>query len=110
MKTMSPLRLIIFVSVLLAAQSVTASADVIELHNENQEEAAMHLASNEFNVISFYKPSEPETLKVDALMEQSKTLFDSKIESGEWTKRSVGWFRVNLDKNPEMAWDTGKPS
>lgn len=68
------------------------------------------LRSHDFNVISFFKPSEPETVEIDAIMEQSKELFESKIESGEWTKRSVGWFRVDLDKNPEMAWDTGKPS
>lgn len=70
----------------------------------------MHLSMNEFNVVSFYAPSVPDTVKIDALLQDAKKILDEKIESGEWTKRKIGWFRVDIDKNPEMAWEDGKPN
>ena len=50
-------------------------------------------------------------MAVDALIEKTKVIVDAKVESGEWSPRSIGWFRIDLDQYPELAVDqTGKPN
>ena len=42
-------------------------------------------------------------MEIDALVEGAKAIVEEKIASGEWGERNLGWFRVNLDKYPEMS-------
>ena len=65
----------------------------------------------EWSVVSFYKPSDAKSMEIDALMEGAKLHFDQKIAKGEWSawsRKSVGWFRIDIDENPDMAYNMGK--
>mmetsp|Transcript_34816 Transcript_34816/g.45830 ORF Transcript_34816/g.45830 Transcript_34816/m.45830 type:complete len:209 (-) Transcript_34816:812-1438(-) len=52
--------------------------------------------------VSFYN-SEKESQEVNALVDGAKRLVEAKQASGEWTKREVHWYRVNMDEHPELA-------
>ena len=56
-------------------------------------------------MISFYKPSDETSVEVDALMEGAEEYMEKKMRIKDWTKRNVGWFRVNLEETPELAID-----
>ena len=78
-----------------------ASADPI-LDLEGEEETASLLDKYEFSIVSFYN-SEKESREINALLEGTKAIVEGKIASGEWSERNLGWFRVDLDKHPEMT-------
>ena len=61
-------------------------------------------APYEFAVISFYKPSDPKSVELDEIVESSMLKLDERIKDGEFTKRSIGWFRVDIDALPEFAY------
>ena len=63
------------------------------------------LKDYEFSVISFYKPSDETSVEIDALMEGAEEYMEKKMRIGDWSKRNVGWFRVNLEETPELAID-----
>ena len=68
------------------------------------------LEGYDFSVISFYKPSDAASVEVDGFMDGAKAKMDKKIELAEWTERNIGWFRVDIEKHPELAMDEeGKP-
>jgi len=60
------------------------------------------LSAYEFAVVSFYDGSS-ESVEIDGYMEGAKAFIEEKISSGEWSQRSLGWFRINLGKFPELA-------
>ena len=66
-----------------------------------EEDAAVLLAQYDFAVVSFYN-SDPKALEVDATMEGAKNIIESKIAAGEWSERNLGWFRVDIEKHPEL--------
>lgn len=64
-------------------------------------------AGYEYSVISFYKPSDPDSVIIDDFMEQTKFKYDQNVREGEFEKRSIGWFRVDLDELPEFSYAEG---
>lgn len=60
---------------------------------------------NQFNVVSFYKPSDAASVVVHEMVEDAMKYFDEKVGSGDWSQRSVGWLRVDLDATPELAFE-----
>ena len=61
-------------------------------------------AAYDFSVISFFKGSDDESVKVDAFMEGAQKIFGTNIAEKEWTSRNVGWFRVDIETDPDMAY------
>ena len=85
----------------LAFFANNVSADII-LDLEGEEETSALLDKFEFSIISFYN-SEKESREINALLEGTKAIVEEKMASGEWGQRNLGWFRVDLDKHPEMT-------
>ena len=69
---------------------------------QGEEETAALLDKYEFSIVSFYN-SEKESREIDALLEGTKAIVEEKVASGEWGQRNLGWFRIDLDKHPEMS-------
>ena len=42
-------------------------------------------------------------MDLDELMEGAKLKVDKAIADEEWESRNIGWFRIDLDKHPELA-------
>ena len=59
-------------------------------------------------MISLFKPSDPASQEIDSFMDGAKALFDSMIAEGKTSERNVGWFRIDIDKFPEMAAKPGE--
>ena len=36
------------------------------------------------------------------MMDAAKIIIDDKIAQGEWEPRKLGWFKVDIDKHPEL--------
>ena len=66
-----------------------------------EEEAAVLLAQYDFAIVSFYN-SDPKAKEVDAVVEGAKNVVEAKIAAGEWSERNLGWFRVDIEKLPEL--------
>ena len=65
----------------------------------------------DFSVISFFKPTDLESVEIDGFFEGAQKHFNKKLEDKAWSDRSLGWFRVNLDETPELAiLDAEKPN
>ena len=60
--------------------------------------------------MSFYKPSDVASGEAHSVFEKARIYMADKIEKGYWDQRSVGWFQINLDENPEMAFDPNAPN
>ena len=56
----------------------------------------------EFNVLSMYMGSDSETKEVDALMEPAKAAFEDLLKTNDLPERSVGWFRADIEKYPDL--------
>ena len=48
-----------------------------------------------FSVVSFYNPSDPNSVKVDALLNSVNKKFYERMSDMKTELRTVGWFRVN---------------
>ena len=59
--------------------------------------------SYDFTFLSGMVPSDPDSVIMNALFDKAEAIFEEKMESGEWPKRSVGWFRTDLEKYPMFA-------
>lgn len=70
-----------------------------------EDEPGTILQEYEFNVMSFFKSSDPKSVEVDELVEGAMKYLEKKISSGAWSKRNIGWLRVDLDTTPEFALD-----
>ena len=57
----------------------------------------------QFSVISFWKPSDEYATMIHEIVEGAHKYFSKKVRTGVWGKRSVGWFKVDLDVTPELA-------
>jgi len=66
--------------------------------------------SHDYNMVSVFKPSDPESVEINELLTGTEALFESKVASGEWSKRSVGWFRIDIEKYPQFAFDENATS
>ena len=62
----------------------------------------------DFSVISFYTPSSKESEQIDEYMDYVKIKFDQKMRDEEWSQRSLGWFRVDIEALPELSYDQQK--
>ena len=62
----------------------------------------------DFSVISFYSPSSKESEQIDEYMDYVKIKFDQKMRDEEWSQRSLGWFRVDIESLPELSYDQEK--
>jgi len=56
----------------------------------------------DFTVVSFYKPSDEKSVEANSFMEGAQAFFNTKIESGDWASRNVGWLRVDIENNPDI--------
>lgn len=63
------------------------------------------IEQHEFSVISLYKPSESLSVEVHGFLEEAKEFLEAKTSAGAWSQRNVGWFKVNLDQDPELKID-----
>ena len=81
-----------------------ASADaVVEL--KEGDDVKQLTGKYDYAVISFYN-SEEWAVEVDQLMEGAKAELEKHVADGDWTDRnSIGWFRVDLEKYPNLAYD-----
>lgn len=61
------------------------------------------LNGKDYNIVSFYRSSNEDSREIDMLMDGAEHIFEKKVESKEWKPRTVGWFRVDLDKAPELG-------
>jgi len=43
------------------------------------------LKDYDFAFISFFKPSDPESVEIDSLLEGAQSVFESKVKNGTWT-------------------------
>ena len=57
----------------------------------------------DFAIISFYKPSDPASVEMDSYFDGAKEDFDARVTDGRTSPRKVVWFRVDIEKFPEMA-------
>ena len=97
-----------FLAVSSIFASLTVAGEIREMTAGDKPEDL--LKDYEFSVISFYKASDADSVEIDSFMAGAKTLLEKKIESGSWTPRNIGWFRVDIDKYPDLAVDkSGKP-
>lgn len=58
----------------------------------------------DFAVVSFYKPSDEASAQVHKYIEDALDVFNTNMEKGEWEKREVGWFSVNIDTEDEIKY------
>ena len=63
------------------------------------------VAKHDFSVISFFHEQDENVKKVDGLLEGAQAFMEKQIADGSWTKRDIGWYRVNFEKYPELAAD-----
>ena len=56
-----------------------------------------------FSVVSFYNGSDEESVKIDSFMEGAQKFMNEQIESEAWSPRHIGWFRIDMEKTPELA-------
>lgn len=56
-----------------------------------------------FSIVSFYRSSDADSVEIDSLMEGAEYILERKVESKEWKPREVGWFRIDLDKAPDLG-------
>ena len=67
------------------------------------EETGILTAAYDFSVISFWKPSQPDSVVFEDYFELAKILFDQKTRDKEWQSRKIGWFRIDIEALPEYA-------
>ena len=54
-------------------------------------------------MVSFFKPSDTESVEIHEIVEGAKKYLENKVRIGDWSNRSIGWLRVDLDVTPELA-------
>ena len=58
---------------------------------------------NDFNVFSMYRKSDTTQIEeVDSLMELAKMDFEKELEQDGLPKRSIGWFRADIETYPDL--------
>ena len=61
------------------------------------------LKANEFNVLSMYVGSDTEDRQAsDGLMEDAKAALDKMLQDEGLPERSIGWFRADIEKYPDL--------
>ena len=87
----------------LFANQVNA-VDFVEIMSGDSPEELLN--KHEFSVVSFFDSS-PESLAVHGYVEASKIFLEAQIASGEWTDRNIGWFKIDLEKYPDLNTSEG---
>ena len=85
---------------MLAAQANAAVREVTDA--DDMVEVMMDMRID-FAVYSLYKPSDPSSMEIDDLVTKAEAYFNEKIASSEWSPRTVGWLRIDLEAHPEAA-------
>ncbi len=94
---------------LAALAATTAYSKVISLSKEI-DKAIEKFYETRFTVVSFHTSDEYSKL-VDGLMDGAKAIVDEGIAAGDISDRDIAWIRVDIEKNPELAFDqSGMPS
>ena len=82
---------------------IAAASAIIEL--KEGDDPAEKMNEYDYAVLSFYN-SEEWSVAVDQLMEGAKAELEKQIAAGKWSARSsLGWFRVDIGKHPELSYD-----
>ena len=92
----------------IATLCVTGSAEeLMKLlgEGENPIEATKDY---QFSVVSFYSPSNEASMEIQEMIEGGIKYFNNKIRIGDWGQRQVGWFKVDIDATPELAYNPDK--
>ena len=89
-----------FTQVILSAIAAKAQAEVVEMNDEK--EPGEWFKPYEHAVVSFYNEME-DSQQVNAMIDDAYALYERQQTEGEKSLRSVGWFRVNIDKYPGLA-------
>ena len=84
------------------AHLAQASAEIIEWGNDTVPSEL--IAEHDFALISFYH-SDEKAIEVDMLMEGAKAHLEKQIADGEIGERDIAWFRVDIEKYPDLAFD-----
>mmetsp|Transcript_46729 Transcript_46729/g.61815 ORF Transcript_46729/g.61815 Transcript_46729/m.61815 type:complete len:99 (+) Transcript_46729:27-323(+) len=87
-----------FANALLAV--ATAASEVAEL--TDRETLREIFEQHDFNVVSMYLGSDAESRDIDALMESTKSAFEELIKNTSVPERSVGWYRADIEKYPDL--------
>ena len=83
---------------------IAAASSIIEL--KEGDNVTEKMAEYDYAVVSFHN-SEEWSVAVDQLMEGAKAEIEKQITGGKWSARSsLGWFRVDIEKHPELSYDT----
>ena len=89
-----------FFAACMAAYATAADVGIHEI--DGPEGLREILERNDFNVVSMYKPSDEEGMKVDAMMADAKAAFEKEVKDAGLPARKVGWLRVDIEKYPDM--------
>ena len=82
---------------------IAAASAIIEL--KEGDDPVEKMTEYDYAVISFYN-SEEWSVAVDQLMEGAKAELEKMIKSGKSSARnSLGWFRVDIEKHPELSFE-----
>ena len=82
--------------------------------NYNEEDVTMRLITAgenpsdltkayQFSVISFFKTSDYDSMVAQEMIESGMRYLTKKVRIGDWSKRNIGWFKVDLDVTPELS-------
>ena len=86
---------------LFALLSAASDSTIVEFKEGDDPSALMN--EFDFSVVSFYN-SEEWAIETDKLMEGSKAYLEKQITDGVWGERNIGWFRVDIEKLPELSY------
>ena len=70
---------------------ITADMDIPEI-----------LAKHDFTFVSFYKPSDSGSQELQDLFDDAQYYMTNKMRVGDWAKRDVGWYRIDMEATPEL--------
>ena len=88
-----------FISMLLSAVAL-ASEGITELTTDKGLDEL--LAKHDFTVLSMYLGSDKESKEIDSVMDGAKSAFEKMLKDNSLPERSVGWYRADIEKHPEL--------
>ena len=85
------------------AQIISTSANATVTELTASDSLPDMVKDYDFAIISFFKPSDPASVEMDSYMDGAKADFDARVADGRTSPRKVVWFRVDIEKNPQMS-------
>ena len=81
-----------------------AEAKMTELTGTREENMLQAQGAEfDFSLISYYKPSDPDSIDANNLFDGAKYVFQKLVDDKLYTARSVGWFKIDIESRPELS-------